>query len=191
MIDEVGNLLRQNESFHAPPHAPLIRRSELPRAEHVAALERLLSALDGPTDLPTIDERSWVDVSLFEEAAEVVPGLRAAEAASAERAALIAELASADVPLLAAVYVRNALDSEADGLRNADVILAGYQVAAARLCDATVTALGDLRPHHAVAERIRQLRHDLNLIDDALHWPGPWHTAPRRPRTRQQTEVRS
>lgn len=180
MIEEVGQLLRQDEAFRAPPHAPLIRRSELPRAEHVAALERLLSALDGVSALPAIDERSWADTSLFEEAAEIVPGLRAAEAAAAERAALIAELASGDVPPLAAVYVRKALDSEVDGLRNADVTLAGYQVAAARLRDAAGAALDDLRPHFAVAERIRQLRDELNSIDDAVHWPGDWRTAPRR-----------
>jgi hypothetical protein len=178
LIDEVGELLKDEEEFRIPPRTSVVRHSELPRREHVEALQRLLIAVDGHGELPTIDPSVWSDTSLFDEAATVVPGLRRAEETANTRAALISELTAGTVPPASTVFVRRALDSEADGLRNADITVAGYRVAASRLRDAAQLALDTLLPHYAIAERIRQVRDELDLIDDALHWPGPWRTAP-------------
>ncbi|WP_431798592.1 hypothetical protein [Microbacterium kunmingense] len=180
LIDEVGDLLRDEEEFRTPPRLSLVRQSDLPRREHVDALRAVLGAIDGNGDVPVVDANMWADASLFEEAATIVPVLREAERAAAARAALIAELVSGRVPPVSAEYVRKALDSEVDGLRNADITVAGHRVAAARLRDAAHLALDALLPHYEVAERIRELRDDLDLIDDALHWPGHWRQAPRR-----------
>ena len=181
LIDEVGELLREEETFRQGPSPSLIRHSDLPRAEHVAALEHLVAFIDGTGDAPEVVANWWTDTTLFDEASETVPALRAAEEASRIRELLVAELTSGAVPAASAIYVRKALDSDVDGLHNADITLAGYRVKAAALRDQAELALHALRPHFRVAERIRQVRDDLNRIDDVLHWPGSWRTAPRLP----------
>lgn len=178
LIDEVGELLEQERSFREPPLTCIVKGSELPRPEHTAALEALLAYIDGYGDAPEIVRTAWSDTELFDQAAAVIPGLRDAEQAVATRERLVAELAEGSVPPASAVYVRRALDSDADGLRNADITLAGYRVSTARLRDAVELTLEGLRPHLRAAERIRKVRDDLDLIDGALHWPGPWRTAP-------------
>ena len=178
LIDEVGELLQEEREFRSTPRPCIVRGSGLPVRAHVDALETLLSYIDGTGDAPVIECEMWADTSLFEEAQNIVPGLREAEIAAITREQLVAELVSGTVPAASAVYVRRALDSDADGLRNADITLAGYRVSAERLRDAAQLALDALLPHFALAERIRAIRDDLDLIENALHWPGAWQTAP-------------
>lgn len=178
MMDEVGRLLEEERSFRLPPRTCLVRGSGLPVQEHVDTLRQLLSYLDGTADAPLVDESLWADVTLFEEATIAAPELRTAEVASITREQLIAELASGAVPAATAAFVRRALDSDLDGLRNADITLAGCQVRVGRVRDAAERALEELAPHFEVAERVRALRDDLDAVAGALHWPGPWQTAP-------------
>src|SRR5690606_39249265 len=130
-------------------------------------------------DAPVIDPDMWADAALFTVVHGIVPGLRDAEMAAITREQLVAELASGQVPPASAGYVRRLLDSDTDGLRNADITLAGYRVSAANVRDATAMARATIREHVAIAERLRQTREDLEVIDGALHWPGDWRTAPR------------
>ena len=178
LIDEVGELLEQERLFRVPPKTSIVRGSDFPRREHVAALEALIGYCDGAPEPPEWEPSMWSDATLFEEANTVIPGLRAAQEAAETRRTLVAELASGAVPPASAFYVRRALDTDSEGLRNADITLAAYEVSAARLRDAAQLTLDALIPHFEVAERIRQVRDDLDAIDDALHWPGPWRTAP-------------
>jgi len=178
LMDEVGELLHREEQFRQGPTPSLILFSDLPRPEHMAALEQLLAYIDGTAPAPEVVEESWTDIGLFEQAADVVPPLRAAEEAVRVRAALVQELVSGQVPPVSAAIVRRALDSDEGGLRNADITLAGYQVKAQNLRDSVELAIERLRPHFLLAERIRQVRDDLNRIDDVLHWPGHWRQAP-------------
>jgi len=179
LMEEVGELLDRESGFRQGPAPSLVPFSVLPRAEHVASLERLLAYIDGVAELPELDEGAWTDLGLFQQAADIVPALRDSQEAVRVRAALVRELAEG-LPEMTAVIVRRALDSDADGLRNADITLAAYQVKAQNLRDTVELALGQLRPHYALAERIRQVRDDLNRIDDVLHWPGQWRNAPTR-----------
>lgn len=182
LIEEVGDLLHRDEQFRRSPAPSLVKFSDLPRAEHVGALDGLLRFIDGTGPAPDVDEAAWTDLGLFEQAAELVPALREAERAVRTRAELIQDLSTGKLPQATARFVRDALGSEACGLRNADLILAGYQVKAQNLRDAVQLEAERLRPHFQLAERIRQVRDDLNRIDEALHWPGPWQDAPARQR---------
>lgn len=181
LIDEAGNLLAQEQEFRVPPRPSIVNWSELPHPGHVAVLEAELAYIDGRGDEPVIDPEMWVDVTLFTAVHSIVPGLRDAEMAAITREQLVAELASGAVPPASAGYVRRLLDSDTDGLRNADITLAGYRVSAANMRDAVQMALNTVREHVAVAEQLRQTREDLEAIDQALHWPGDWRTAPNLP----------
>lgn len=180
LIDEVGELLHREHEFRDPPGRTLVRHAVLPRPEHLANIEQLLAYVDGTADAPAVDLSAWGDAELIERVLAAVPHLRDAEQTAALRATLIDELASGAVPPASAVFVRRALDSESEGLRNADITVAAHAVTVANLRDALVRVLEDLRPHVAVSERIRQVRDDLDRIDDALHWPGAWVSAPTR-----------
>ena len=181
LVNEVGALLEQELSFRLSPHTSVVRGSDLPTWVHVDTLERLLSYIDGTGDMPDIDPAMWPDDTLFAETLAVIPGLRDAEVAAITREHLITELATGAVPPVSAALVRRALDSDTAGLRNADITLAAYRVSASRIRDGAERTLEAVKSHFDVAERVRQVRDDLDLIDQALHWPGPWQTAPRLP----------
>lgn len=178
LTEEVGELLEKELMMRLSPHSRSTRGSDMPVRAHVDSLVGLLGYIDGSAGAPEVDPEMWAEMSLFEEALNVVPGLREAEVAAITREQLVAELASGAVPAASAVYVRRALDSDTDGLRNADITLATYRVAVGRLRDAAQLALDSVMAHFAVAERIRKVRDDLEAIDRSLHWPGPWQTTP-------------
>ncbi|SDH53859.1 hypothetical protein [Microbacterium sp. 77mftsu3.1] len=179
-IDEASELMGKEQAHREAASTSVVRRSMLPTAEHVTAMQALLAFIDGEDGtVPEANEELWSDATLFEEAAIAVPGLREAEKAVATRAQLIAELSEGRVPPTSAVYVRRALDSEEDGLRNADITLAGHRVSVVRLRDAAQQVLDELLPHYQLAEQIRQARDDLDAIEVAMHWPGDWQSAPR------------
>lgn len=178
LMDEVGHLLEEERSYRLPPRTSIIRGSELPTPAHLDTLRQLLSYLDGTAEMPSVEQSVWADVELFDEAAVAAPELRAAEVASITREQLVTELTSGAVPAATAMFVRRALDSDMDGLRNADITLAGCRVRVGRIRDAAERALEELTPHVTLAERVRALRVDLETIDRALHWPGTWQTAP-------------
>ncbi len=176
LVDQAARLMGREQELRNGPRPAMVK--QLPERRHVAALEQLLAFIDGNGEIPDIDADEWADLELFERAALIIPELRDAEAAAHTRAQLIQELAQGLVPPASEVYVRQALDLDGR-LRNADVTLAAYQVTGARLREAVELALEDTRTHFDVAHRLRQVRDDLELIDDAIHWPGPWRTAPR------------
>lgn len=178
IMQDVGELLERERTQHLPPRSCILPGSLMPEQAHLDTLRQLLAYIDGVGDAPVVDPRMWADVSLFDEAETIIPGLRAAEVAAITREQLVSELASGAVPAASAVYVRRALDSDDDGLRNADITLAGYRVSAGRLRDAALLAADALEPHVQIADQIRAARADLELIEGALHWPGPWQTTP-------------
>lgn len=179
LVDEVGELLHDEATFHTPPHVPMVSTAELPRTEHVNALEQLLAYIDGEAERPEISLGLWSETQLIEDALNDVPPLREAQAAVALRETLVHELTAGHVPPASAVFVRRALDSETDGLRSADITLATHSVVVANVRDRLELALASLREHYAVAERIREVRDTLDRIDEALHWPGDWWAMPK------------
>lgn len=178
LVELAAELMHDEAAFSDPRSVQNCVYVGLPTLGHVQSLEALLRYLDGAEEPPAFDRGAWRDASLFEAASEAVPALRAAAETVRVRGLLIAELAAGTLPETSALFVRKALDSEAEALRNADITLAARQVTVDNLRDQVVLVLETLRPHYEIAERIGRVREDLDRIDEVIHWPGSWRTAP-------------
>ena len=179
LMDDVHDLLSREGRMRGADALSIVLNGELPRPEHMSFLVALRAYLDGG-DEPGFEPAIWSDTELVESVLESVPPLREAQRQSELRGKLVHELATGAVPPAAEQVTRMTLDSEAFGLRNADITLAAHEVAVANLRDALQATIDALTPHLDLADRLRAANADLDAVEQALRWPGDWRSAPKR-----------